>query len=269
MNADQRVKAAAKLLVQAPPGEINDCLTGVAIHVRTNDVLDTNAWADIRVIIDDDNRLQAGIDNALREYNIDQFITFQPAGADHQVCHPLTSGYSLTGNLCRLSSVMQDVLGQWKKIASLTLRRGNLTILIICVWCVAKAWRRYIAEGIQEASADRDEEIDEDLEPFRYSFYARPLVCVLNVNVYSAALDSAAQEYITDHYKEGVASVFVPSPNKLTIQLVANRYNPSNFWSGRWRSRYEIDLDSKSITGVVNVHVHYYEQGNVNLSLPE
>lgn len=43
--------------------------------------------ADIRIIIDDDNRLQKGIDQALREYNIAQFVTVQAPNADHQVCH--------------------------------------------------------------------------------------------------------------------------------------------------------------------------------------
>jgi len=53
------------------------------------------------------------------------------------------------------------------------------------------------------------------------------------------------------------------------IQLVANKYNPSNFWSGRWRSKYEVDLDNKSVTGGIQISVHYYEQGNVCvLALP-
>jgi F-actin capping protein alpha subunit len=43
--------------------------------------------ADIRIIIDDDNRLQKGIDQALREYNIAQFVTVQAPNADHQVRH--------------------------------------------------------------------------------------------------------------------------------------------------------------------------------------
>ena len=83
-------------------------------------------------------------------------------------------------------------------------------------------------------------------------------------NAHRAALDSAAQDYIAEHYKEGVASVFVPSTGKLVIQLVANRYNPGNFWSGRWRSKYEIDLESKSVAGTIIATVHYYEQGNVS-----
>lgn len=63
--------------------------------------------------------------------------------------------------------------------------------------------------------------------------------------------------------------MFAPEPNKFVIQLVANKYNPSNFWSGRWRSKYEVDLDSKTVTGSIQISVHYYEQGNVsNLSLP-
>jgi capping protein (actin filament) muscle Z-line, alpha len=80
----------------------------------------------------------------------------------------------------------------------------------------------------------------------------------------SAALDNASQEYINEHYKDGVASAFSSSPGKFVIQLVANKYNPQNFWSGRWRSKYEIDLNEKSVKAAVNVTVHYYEQGNVS-----
>jgi len=46
---------------------------------------------------------------------------------------------------------------------------------------------------------------------------------------------------------------------------VVNKYNPSNFWSGRWRARYTIDLELGLVNGKVLVNVHYYEQGNVQL----
>jgi len=184
--------------VQSPPGEINDCLT------------------DIRTIINDDNRLQEGIDQALREYNIAQFVTFQPPGADHQV---------VISDSGRIGSVQDDRFFD------------------------PRTKKSYYFDHLRlEASSARDEEIDEDAETFR------------------AALDSAAQDYIAEHYKEGVASVFVPSTGKLVIQLVANRYNPGNFWSGRWRSKYEIDLESKSVAGTIIATVHYYEQGNVQLT---
>ena len=67
-----------------------------------------------------------------------------------------------------------------------------------------------------------------------------------------------------------MASVF-PTPDSATsfvIQIVANKYNPNNFWSGRWRSEYLLDLDARSVTGTISVTVHYYEQGNVRLAPP-
>ena len=41
---------------------------------------------------------------------------------------------------------------------------------------------------------------------------------------------------------------------------------PDNFQirSGRWRSQYVIKFDQGTVTGNISVHVHYYEQGNVN-----
>jgi len=55
-------------------------------------------------------------------------------------------------------------------------------------------------------------------------------------------------------------------PEVFTIQITANRYNPSNFWSGKWRSEYEINLGSRFMRGKIAVNVHYYEQGNVQLA---
>ncbi|KAF8840766.1 F-actin capping protein, alpha subunit [Paxillus ammoniavirescens] len=100
-----------------------------------------------------------------------------------------------------------------------------------------------------EASDARPEEPDPDAEPLR------------------AALEASALSYLAAHYISGVTSVFAVQPSdNFVVQIVSNKYNPSNFWSGRWRSHYEIDLgESKTIQGKVFVNVHYYEQGNVQL----
>jgi len=100
-----------------------------------------------------------------------------------------------------------------------------------------------------EASDPQPFEPDAASEPFR------------------AALEASALTYMTAHYHDGVVSVFsVPdSATKFTIQVVANKYNPSNFWSGRWRSEYRLDLDERRLEGRILVNVHYYEQGNVQL----
>ncbi|KAA1096828.1 F-actin-capping protein subunit alpha [Puccinia graminis f. sp. tritici] len=62
------------------------------------------------------------------------------------------------------------------------------------------------------------------------------------------------------------ASSSSSSSNKFKLFIVGNKYNPTNYWTGRWRSIYEIDMESGKIEGSISVNVHYYEQGNVQLS---
>ncbi|KAH9925426.1 F-actin-capping protein subunit alpha [Epithele typhae] len=101
-----------------------------------------------------------------------------------------------------------------------------------------------------ETSDPEPVEPSEESEPFR------------------AALEKASLDYLHAHYHDGVVSVFATpnSGDRFTIQIVANKYNPNNFWSGRWRSEYVIDTAAKTVQGKILVNVHYYEQGNVQLS---
>ncbi|KAG5648308.1 hypothetical protein DXG03_004880 [Asterophora parasitica] len=82
------------------------------------------------------------------------------------------------------------------------------------------------------------------------------------------ALETAVTTYLTAHFPDGVGSVFATpgAPNRFIIQIVANKYNPTNYWSGRWRSEYTVDLGDNTVTGRILVNVHYYEQGNVQLA---
>jgi len=85
---------------------------------------------------------------------------------------------------------------------------------------------------------------------------------------FRAALEASVHTYLSSHFPDGTASVFL-SPNNPTVfilQIIANKYNPSNFWSGRWRSEYEVNLESRLMQGKITVNVHYYEQGNVQLA---
>ncbi|OCF36612.1 F-actin capping [Kwoniella heveanensis CBS 569] len=51
-----------------------------------------------------------------------------------------------------------------------------------------------------------------------------------------------------------------------TLEIVGNKYNPNNFWTGRWRTRWIVDKAAGKVSGTINVDVHYYEQGNVQLA---
>ncbi|KAF2009445.1 F-actin-capping protein subunit alpha [Aaosphaeria arxii CBS 175.79] len=72
--------------------------------------------------------------------------------------------------------------------------------------------------------------------------------------------------HAAEHYPKSSIGVFpVSDETALAILTVANKYSPSNYWNGRWRSSYIYTPSSGSITGTIKVDVHYYEDGNVRL----
>ncbi|GAA5830069.1 hypothetical protein JCM11251_006863 [Rhodosporidiobolus azoricus] len=58
-----------------------------------------------------------------------------------------------------------------------------------------------------------------------------------------------------------------PRPSRLFgLYFVGNKYNPSNYWTGRWRATYTLDYEKGTLEGKAQIQVHYYEQGNVQLT---
>ncbi|RLN20541.1 hypothetical protein BBJ28_00019314 [Nothophytophthora sp. Chile5] len=55
--------------------------------------------------------------------------------------------------------------------------------------------------------------------------------------------------------------------SKLVVNLCTERINLRNFWGGRWQSRWELDLTANpaQVSGVIQLHVHYFENGNLQL----
>jgi capping protein alpha len=83
---------------------------------------------------------------------------------------------------------------------------------------------------------------------------------------YSKSLVKTLSAHAAEHYPKSSHSVFpTSSDSTLAILTVANKYSPSNFWNGRWRSCYMYTPSSNTLTGSIKVDVHYYEDGNVRL----
>ncbi|KAI8820907.1 capping protein muscle Z-line, alpha 2, partial [Chytriomyces cf. hyalinus JEL632] len=81
-----------------------------------------------------------------------------------------------------------------------------------------------------------------------------------------AALNAAINTYTQDHYPNGHCAVFSHDNSRtLNIGIVSNKFNPNNFWNGRWISQWTANLDSDEISGELFIHVHYYEDGNVQV----
>lgn len=51
-------------------------------------------------------------------------------------------------------------------------------------------------------------------------------------NYHRVALEASARGYLSSHFQDGTTSVFSSpdNPTVFVIQIIANRYNPSNFW---------------------------------------
>ncbi|CAG8551039.1 11055_t:CDS:2 [Paraglomus occultum] len=109
----------------------------------------------------------------------------------------------------------------------------------------------------QKFRFDHMQQVATDPEPYEPDEATEPL---------RAALETAVQNYITDHYPDGIATVYSTQDSTLTIAIVDNKYNPDNFWNGRWRSAWVITPTTGEIKGTVKVNVHYFEDGNVQLN---
>jgi len=81
-----------------------------------------------------------------------------------------------------------------------------------------------------------------------------------------AALEKAIAKYVNDHYPFGTFGVYAnKKEDKFYICITSTRFNPTNFWNGRWRSVWAVSTKSGSIEGRIRMQVHYYEDGNVQL----
>lgn len=86
---------------------------------------------------------------------------------------------------------------------------------------------------------------------------------------YSSAVQKALDDYCAGQYPDGrgQGSVYFKG-GKLEIVICSSRDNLRNYYSGNWRSTFTVSLSQNSaeISGVIKLHAHYFEDGNVQLS---
>jgi len=104
---------------------------------------------------------------------------------------------------------------------------------------------------------------------------SRPISGELDSSVepYRAAFDTAIGHYVAEHYLHGTATVYGKKEGKgftITVCISSAKFNPNNFWNGRWRAVWTCKLapggGNIDISGRLRVNVHYYEDGNVQLT---
>jgi len=92
------------------------------------------------------------------------------------------------------------------------------------------------------------------------------------VENFRRAVDDAVSHYTAEHYPNGGCAVYGShdsSSHKLTICISSSRFNPGNYWNGRWRSAWTASYKpggNVTFNGTIKLNVHYYEDGNVQLN---
>jgi len=84
-----------------------------------------------------------------------------------------------------------------------------------------------------------------------------------NVESLRAAFEKESFNYVGEHYPHGSTTVY-GKDGKIIVCISSARFNPHNFWNGRWRSVWT--YHNGELVGHFKIVVHYYEDGNVQLN---
>ena len=77
------------------------------------------------------------------------------------------------------------------------------------------------------------------------------------------AFEKHSFEYVGQHYPHGTTTIY-GKDGQIIICISSARFNPHNFWNGRWRSVWT--YSNGELVGHFKIVVHYYEDGNVQLN---
>lgn len=88
---------------------------------------------------------------------------------------------------------------------------------------------------------------------------------------YRKAIETEMKNYTSTQYKKGKAEfgVFAKSDGTITVVIAGLNKNLGAFWSGNWRGNFTLNVKSQGsaeLSGHAKIHVHYFEDGNVQLN---
>eukprot|EP00511_Aplanochytrium_stocchinoi_P002458 CAMPEP_0204823160 /NCGR_PEP_ID=MMETSP1346-20131115/1269_1 /ASSEMBLY_ACC=CAM_ASM_000771 /TAXON_ID=215587 /ORGANISM="Aplanochytrium stocchinoi, Strain GSBS06" /LENGTH=333 /DNA_ID=CAMNT_0051949705 /DNA_START=104 /DNA_END=1105 /DNA_ORIENTATION=- len=81
------------------------------------------------------------------------------------------------------------------------------------------------------------------------------------------AVEKALSRYISSQYGCDTATTSVViKDNQLKVLISGEKLNLKNYWSGRWNSTFTYVPSSQQLSGTVKLLVHYFEDGNVQMT---
>jgi len=87
-----------------------------------------------------------------------------------------------------------------------------------------------------------------------------------------SAFDDQVSNYAAEYYPNGTSAAYASKDegkNVITVANSSSRFQGQNFNNGRWRSIWQcaIEKGTVKLTGTIKIHIHYYEDGNVQLNV--
>jgi len=86
---------------------------------------------------------------------------------------------------------------------------------------------------------------------------------------YCDSLQKAVDKYCAVQYPDGRGKGLVYfKDGQLEVVICSSKENMRNFYTGNWRSLFTVSLSQNSaeLSGVIKLHAHYFEDGNVQLT---
>ncbi|MBW0511447.1 hypothetical protein O181_051162 [Austropuccinia psidii MF-1] len=283
---EEKLAVASELILQAPPGEVND------------------VFNDVRPIVGDDSEIEQGLLPALTQYNIEQFTLVELPNAKMPAMICPGARVELSSNETRyldprssqtfvfdhLRLCAMDVLPftpENEEIEKIRLELDAEAEQYVQdhfhggIWSVFSQ-NKTPPESLTQPKAEKQIELSEpNTNPSAEATETgagnmSPGENETEENLEVAIDSKSTAETVTNDEcmnKEEVLNkpaeennILDSSTAKFQLYIVGSKYNPGNYWTGRWRSVYEIDMSTAKIEGHINVNVHYYEQGNVQLA---
>jgi len=86
------------------------------------------------------------------------------------------------------------------------------------------------------------------------------------------AIQVALKPYLDEFFPAHVTAIYGKVEDDLvtiTVCIEDHKYNPNNFWNGKWKSKWDVKFPTAGgyakVEGTMSAQVHYYEDGNVQL----
>jgi capping protein alpha len=84
-----------------------------------------------------------------------------------------------------------------------------------------------------------------------------------------SAVEARVQEYVQAQFVKGTAVANVvaqPDDGNLVVLISGEKLNLKNYWSGRWTTKLIVNVAKAKVTGVIKLRIHYFEDGNVQMT---